>query len=777
MSTPRPLIVRTQAGIASDVPPAVQKKVEELIGRSFTNSEFRSIVAETQHYVHFTRRIAALHKGAELLLDSLDIQGETRKKLAAELATIKVKSDEEIQKTPHGSASPIQPYQDILIKYTSQLKNTLIDQALIPKSEVVEALGRAEEYASLAEGRPPLCTISQTSEREDWVIQLETPQDPLSDKKKGEFLNVVKLVHENKAHEAPAWFKLMPEVEKELFITTFKDAKNINDIADKAATISSKLRSIPGVANFSRHSFVVMTQDGTILTEDSRLRSSMVSSRDLPKDATGTRHELTEHNVQQIIDAMLLEQVTKLVMRSEEEKIPGPPDSEPKPLTIPILMQTLITPFKEPDKSLFQDKEAVIAALKRAGNTQRDFIVDGRKITVNLEFISTNHPLNPGRFVAPTVSTGSMEAAQTDPTATNTFVIADKDTKEISKLIRLAKEFAHDYKDKKVDIAATALEDALKRSFVVSDRELYISALEELTTSLIGGIPYGSCVSGKDRKGLETMYADAMRLYFDIYGAVPPMSWTNESEKADRARFVKIFTDIYVTRHQHENAGQNAPGADGIKTPALYLPNDILSAIEKRTNNPNTHKECDLLATNNEVDKIKPKVSKFKKMTLAIDKISNSVAAIMWKIALNPQEVLKQQITPKASEPKPDTRSAEEKEIIGSIRRALPAKATLTTPTGIKKMIALIDKKDSTVTLHELGKICRNRLDEHSTRKPETTEIYTMIQTLARNSRSNAGTMLLAKNDPAFANKLMVQKTEQDASREGKPEIGIRMVK
>jgi len=773
MSNPRPLIVRTQSGIDTGIPIAVKAKIEELTGKPFTEGELRSAAFETQHHIHFERRIAALKKGAELLLDSLDIQGEARQKLKDELALIKQGSDEEFKAIPPGS--PIKPYQDILIKYTNKLKNTLIEQALIPKSEVIEALGRAEEYANLAEGRPQLCTISQTNNQTEWVIQLETPQNPLSDIKKAEFLKIVTLVHDNKSNEAPEWFKLMPEVEKELFITTFKDAKDINDIAEKAATISSKLRSIPGVANFSRHSFVVMKQDGTIITEDSRLRSSMVSSRDLPKDATSTRHEFTAHNIQQIINAMLLEQVTKLVVRSEEEKIPGPPGSDPKPFTIPILMQTLITPFKEPDKSLFKDKEAVIEAIKKSGGTQREFMVNGQKIVVNLELISTNHPLNPGRFFTPTVSAGSMKTSQTDPTATNTFVIADKDTKEISKLIRLAKEFAHDYADKKVSLAATALEDALKRSFIVSDRELYISALEELTTSLMGGIAYGSCVSGKDRKGLETIYADAMRLYFDRYGSVPPMSWTNDKEKKAREQFVEIFTDIYTTRHQHENAGQNAPGADGIKTPKLYLPSDILSAIEKRTNNPNTHKECDILATNNDLDKIKPKVSKFKKMTLSIGKIGSSVTTIMSRITRNPKEVLEQQITPKSSEIKLDTRSTEEKDMIASIRKTFPDKTTFSTPTGIKKMIALIDKQGSTVTLHDLGKICRDRLGEQSTRNPETTEIYTMIQALARNPQSKNGIALLARKDSSFASKLKIQKTKQDAIIEEK--AGLRMAK
>ncbi len=134
------------------------------------------------------------------------------------------------------------------------------------------------------------------------------------------------------------------------------------------------------------------------------------------------------------------------------------------------------------------------------------------------------------------------------------------------------------------------------------NREMILSSLEQVIVELTGGIAYGSCVSGKDRKGLETLHTNAMWIFIQLNTKVPDM----DDVSGDRKLFVEIFAQLFVTRHQQENAGQNAPGANGIKTPEKYLPQDILDAISAIPEIPEGKRildESDRLATNNEADK------------------------------------------------------------------------------------------------------------------------------------------------------------------------------
>lgn len=130
-------------------------------------------------------------------------------------------------------------------------------------------------------------------------------------------------------------------------------------------------------------------------------------------------------------------------------------------------------------------------------------------------------------------------------------------------------------------------------------RELWHSSLENLLVLYQDGVPTGSCVSGKDRKAIELIHTDAMLLFRDYYGYWPSINDTGKK----RERFVAIFDHLYTAWHQHNHSGQNAPSSAGIKTPANYLPGDIAQAICK-SRGPDTLKHDDIIATNNEVERI-----------------------------------------------------------------------------------------------------------------------------------------------------------------------------
>lgn len=779
MAATRPTLILRIQGDVTDIPEAVKNKIEQLTGQQMKGGKLQGIKAEEKHIIHYQRRMDAIDAGVQTLLNSVDLKGEAREKLNAHMAALKknynqalLKEDkthkakqaekikvleeqaeileekkqtaeareirdkiEKIKENP-GSTTP---YQSILADYLNGVKKALHNQALIPETQIKKVLSRAEEYATLAQGRPVLCTVTPFKRRESgleldqdkWMIQVEVPQDPFSEEKKQELLDVVKILRKDPdigEKKLPEWFKIMPDSEQNLFFETFKEAQTTEDIAKKAPSISSKLRSIPGVANFSRHAFVVMDSEGTITSEDHRLRSSMVASRDIPKKKKELRHEFTTHNMQRVIDAKLNEQI-KLVANTAKDG---------ETITIPVLMQTLITPANRfgPDKRLYSDKQKAIAALREKYKFPIEMVVKGKTVSVKVELISTNHPLNEWRYLT---STGQAKSAKTKSDDKTTLISTGKTAQEIIKLIDIAKKYADRHKNNGVKKVAIALEHALTLQSSVPDREIYISALEELATSMMGGISYGSCVSGKDRKGLETMYTDAMRLYFDIYHELPPSA----AEKGSPARknFVALFTDIYVTRHQHENAGQNSPGADGIKTPEGYLPKDILNAIKDRTRNENIHKQCDRLASNNELGKIKR--GRLNKLVKNISKKASSVVNILMHLTGNARgaaAALEMKVPATAIPSETVARSQQEKEIIRAIRKILPEKDSLMEATGIRQLISLIDKKgEDKVSLRELGEICRDRLEIKSKNRTEKTDrIYRAVLDLARNPASKS---------------------------------------
>ena len=67
----------------------------------------------------------------------------------------------------------------------------------------------------------------------------------------------------------------------------------------------------------------------------------------------------------------------------------------------------------------------------------------------------------------------------------------------------------------------------------------------------------------------------------------------------ERENFVRIFAHLYHSHHYQLFSGQNAPGADGIKTPNVYLPEDICAVLGEAILNRD-----DQLASNNEINKI-----------------------------------------------------------------------------------------------------------------------------------------------------------------------------
>lgn len=348
--------------------------------------------------------------------------------------------------------------------------------------------------------------------------------------------------------EIPQWYWVLPQTQQYFLQYILTKTPNA---ADAIAFISSRLRMLPAPANFAAHSLYKIDGQGKITPfYRERLRFSHLASRDVVKLPRAVQRRHVDSNLAKI------------------EEIASPNQ--------PMLVQTLISPLRiqewvpgfvdewaklPPDLDLYK---LLDAAIKRRQNHN---------------VLQHNHPYNIAKIIYYT--------ATDDPHSQSILRLARqyKSIPEMSELI---------------DLYELVLRSSPGGAWIrdYEGRELFLSSIEHLLMLTLGGLSSGSCVSGKDRKAVELIHTDAMILYKDKYGTWPRFDRADES---DRENFVKIVVDLYVSRHQHRHAGQNAPGSEGIKTPQWYWPGDIVEAIKKRLDDPDAAMKDDRIASDNEV--------------------------------------------------------------------------------------------------------------------------------------------------------------------------------
>lgn len=432
----------------------------------------------------------------------------------------------------------------------------------------------------------------------------------------------------------PYWYWALSDHEQCFLKTTLKSTSRIEDAV---SFLPSRLRTLPALANFAQHRLLLLNKEGQITKEyQPRYRSSHLASRDVAKllGQIGTLHSLRNLST---------------IKSFAEGK--------------PLLIQTLISPVSAlngfmPDYALEEQRQKAVAVAQKEEeqvlfSTNHPFNIarvfyytpaDAPACLALLEMaeialLAEKLPALLGDWDLKKIeglvhevfaeAEGSKQSGESKIPPEQDQIkqkIMDLVNQNFSKLKKLSgsqqlfinhlllsnkkdadKESYSAYTMTMRDLALLAKEyrnvlNSHYGSATVLDyygRELFLSSLENLLILHLDGISYGSCVSGKDRKAIEIIHTDAMLLYHEKYGCWP--SFFDRDEK--RANFVELVATLYVSRHGHEHAGQNAPGADGIKTPANYWPKDIATAICDKLGKKALTID-DTLATNNEVARI-----------------------------------------------------------------------------------------------------------------------------------------------------------------------------
>lgn len=398
----------------------------------------------------------------------------------------------------------------------------------------------------------------------------------------------------------PKWYELMSPFEKPLLREILKTKVTDEDSLDAAfGNQLSRFRTVPFAPNYRRHECTVIDENNRVVFRTGRYGSSMVSSRSLQEQESHMSKE-EKHDNKAVRVEHTFENLKQILLTAIEDVIEQQKDNEAKrqggdniTLSVPYLVQTLISPHTmglTPDGSLADDKQAGIEVLSqfiREELSQRIWVktVKGPgdelktvNIKVDVKPISINHPLNYARKITYTAS---------DDADCGAFIDYVKGQ---------MKKRPHLGRDPELQHLLAEYESVLRLGGMIqanfSDshgRELFLSSLEQLIVDHMGGIASGSCVSGKDRKGIELMHTDAMALYHFFYGEWP--SFKDESDGEKRKRFVDICANLFVSGHHQESASLNAAGANGIKTPWMYLPNDIAKAVSAKYLEDNSQRD------------------------------------------------------------------------------------------------------------------------------------------------------------------------------------------
>lgn len=393
--------------------------------------------------------------------------------------------------------------------------------------------------------------------------QLDKNLDQFKDLITGESFNKESADTVGQISSLPQWYWVLPH-HQQFFLQHV--LQGVDKVEDAVTFLSSRHRTLPLPANYAAHSLLGMSHDGKVIRELSkkRYRSSHIATRDGLEWPAAVQQRHSDSNLTKV-----MEQVQ--------------PDQ-------PALLQTLISPIHAvdyvptwitdfiptlpPDLALYKLARAAVERREKSAQER------GEKLQ---PIQQNNHPYNLAKRIYYTPSN--------DPDSLNLLAVAKKYVATTPGLQTLLDQYKNVLESRPG--SATV--------FDYAGRELFLSSLEQLIILTIGGHSYGSCVSGKDRKAIELIHTDAMLLYKELYGSWPIF---DEPEAKDRIRFVSLVADLYMSRHQQEHAGHNAPGSEGIKTPEWYLPEDIATEIKKRLDSERALRDDDRAATDNEVKNI-----------------------------------------------------------------------------------------------------------------------------------------------------------------------------
>lgn len=499
-------------------------------------------------------------------------------------------------------------FVSILEDYASELTVALVKTRLAdsPKS-AGHLLDLGEAYWVIEQGRAGhgvTTTIhyAQNSDEQNSesllesgiVLQFEEPVAALSTTQARDYETLVLWLNgQIKGHHNLPWVDVMSANERYLLFSLLSNVE-VNDqiipqVKELISSIPSKLRSITGMANKSRHHLFIFNYDGKLEHYSNRIRHAYPSPRDFKQEAIRKRQTMLNiHNL--IVDEIGLvvahnAHALDMDVDTYLEKL----ESEGK--KIPVLLQSLITPLKilqlfgNPDPTIHQDKIDIVPMILQMIESEQlpPITVNGQDISKNIAIASSNYPLN----------TDLAQAIKAD---------------ELLEYADAMKEFVPENR--------YVTFDTLQKIYQVTPADkkpriprLLLASLECAVGTYANALVNSGCVSAKDRELLVTMLTDALVVFVEHYSndltagnrlqAAKELFIAIDNKQFDNF-YVREFSDFFaqfiLNGSGQTIAASNAPGSFGFKTPKKYL--GTCSFLESALTRHVSHSEAFKLQSN-----------------------------------------------------------------------------------------------------------------------------------------------------------------------------------
>ncbi|WP_218814448.1 hypothetical protein [Rickettsiella endosymbiont of Dermanyssus gallinae] len=442
------------------------------------------------------------------------------------------------------------------------------------------------------------------------LVQSETPTVD----EESSFQEYIKI---NNALLPPLWFERLALWQQNFIKANWKDLC--------AKSIPSSLRSVPGVANMSRHDFSINNQEALTY-----FRHATPFPIDLLKQAYAEQEgfRITCLNLAAQIRLSLDQQLNKSSGGEKIREVVILTQSLVSPGTAATLKSRHASDSSDNDTKIYEMKEKAVKRFQAALSdptepanktflvkwglmVQRDGSLKYKEHSFSkITLLSTNHPLNiwrrfgvhpeqtknndrntalllgaVGRYLSARLSEKDDLLIKLNACAEEKSISSDKKQALIDTLGVLLS----DEGSAKFDKNTLRLFDALQTLLSIPSgqgslgilgflrigdkrhRQSLAAAMEAIISNCIGATFWVACKSGKDRTGGASAAYDAAAIFYELYGRFPRYDDTD----SDRTDYLKIYKNLFESGHHQQVASQNAKGAEGLVRPKLYFPDDI----------------------------------------------------------------------------------------------------------------------------------------------------------------------------------------------------------
>lgn len=422
------------------------------------------------------------------------------------------------------------------------------------------------------------------------LVQLTVPIVELTVEQKAAYSSI-------NTNSPPEWFQQRPSWEKAFWRDIIQDNRLEEMLAQPQPVLN---RIYPGLPNRYRHYLLTYHQQSNKLTTTNPVsRSGVLDPFELlQKSASNERNDIAFDNALQLISSELPLLITRRLVsiRSQQQ------DDNQSTIMIPILYQTVLSEVRgglHPERDMRNVKKSEVDKLKMvldklAGINpsiklvliesnypqnkygQSSFIASARADTATREQLvsmmcqcvhsylesafTTHHHLSLLRQVVLLLKENKENIVSTHADKLRSL-LADTDEAEVPKeLILITK------------LMAKYIELQLMDNLPSNKKDYYadLAKTEINLVRTIGGLPYITCKSGKDRTGMIIQLADNQLV--SLEENVSCVSADNELQRA---------AAIFLGGHDQLLASANALGCTGLKSAKEVLPSKLIAHLER----------------------------------------------------------------------------------------------------------------------------------------------------------------------------------------------------